>query len=580
VAEADPRPESTEPDAVAPERGPTVREAMTFGGFQQAQLIGGEAGLDRRIEWVRIMETPDTAHSLQPGDLLLTTAFPIKDDRQAQIGLLRSLAEAGAAGLVVKPERYLRELPAEMAHEADLHQVPLFTLPNEVNWVDLMTPLLERIINAEHSRLKRSFDIHRRFTELVLDGKGMTEICRTLSELLNAAVVVEDSSFHLLAHAGGAGDPHRKETIARHGTPQRVLFDPGIQAVLREVAANRGPMKVKPFPHLGMHRERIIAPILAANQVLGYISIVDPRPAQEELAYMAVEQAAIVIALAMSKEREVAEVEGRVRGEFLDDLTHGTYGDENAAQRRARHLGYPLAGGHVLLAVDIDNFREYIRSRQLSEETIQAVKRDFHRRVTATIKAAYPRFLLSTRSDTVYALLPMGQDAGEYRGRVGSLGGQVRDAITQWKPGFTVSAAFSGPVEAPIEVPTAYREVTAVLETLARFERREQVVAVPDLGLTGLLAAITDDRLVDYAQRHLGRLADHDQQRSGQLVETLRAYLESGEQQAAAKRLAVHPNTLRYRLDRIREIAGLEPDDPETRLNLSVALRIYSLLGL
>jgi len=37
---------------------------MTFGGFQEAQLIGGEAGLDRRIEWVRIMETPDTAAAL------------------------------------------------------------------------------------------------------------------------------------------------------------------------------------------------------------------------------------------------------------------------------------------------------------------------------------------------------------------------------------------------------------------------------------------------------------------------------------------------------------------------------------
>jgi purine catabolism regulator len=42
----------------------------------------------------------------------------------------------------------------------------------------------------------------------------------------------------------------------------------------------------------------------------------------------------------------------------------------------------------------------------------------------------------------------------------------------------------------------------------------------------------------------------------------------------------VHPNTLRYRLDRIREITGLELEDPETRLNLSVALRVQQLLGM
>ena len=63
-------------------------------------------------------------------------------------------------------------------------------------------------------------------------------------------------------------------------------------------------------------------------------------------------------------------------------------------------------------------------------------------------------------------------------------------------------------------------------------------------------------------------------------AEYLRAYLETGEQQHAAQRLRVHPNTLRYRLDRIREITGLNLEDPETRLNLSVALRVQTLLGM
>jgi len=118
------------------------------------------------------------------------------------------------------------------------------------------------------------------------------------------------------------------------------------------------------------------------------------------------------------------------------------------------------------------------------------------------------------------------------------------------------------------------------MESLARFKRWGQVVAVPELGLTGLLAAVSDERLVDYSRRHLGPLIEHDSARKGALVATLRAYLETGEQQQAAHRLRVHPNTLRYRLDRIREITGLDLEDPETRLNLSVALRVQSLLGM
>jgi len=564
------------PDALA-EPKPTVREAMRFGHFASAKLVAGADGLDRPIEWVRAMETPE----VQPraGDLIFTTGFPIKDDPEGQIRLIAKIADSEGAGLVVRPYPYMRKLPAEMLSEADRLKVPLFTVAQDVQMVDLMAPLLERIINAEHWRLKRSMEIHRRFTELVLDGKGVKEICATLAELLESAVTIEDASFHLLAHAGGAGDPHRKETIQRQGTPQRILFDPQIQRMLREVEARRGPVKVPAFPHVGMSRERLIAPILAANQVLGYISVLDHPPHNEELAFMAIEQAALVLALAVAKERELAEVEGRIRGEFLEDLLHGTYGEEAAAQRRARHLGYPLHGHHIVMLVDIDDFRGFIGSRQVSEDAIQALKREFLRRVTGVVRASYGRALVQGRSDSVAALLPVGTEPGDYQARGHALGLQIRENIADWKPGFTVSVGFSGPAEAPAGLAAAQREVISVMDSLARFKRWGQVVAVPELGLTGLLAAVTDERLVDYTRRHLGPLVDHDAARKGSLVPTLRAYLETGEQQEAAKSLRVHPNPLRYRLDRIREISGVDLEDPETRLNMAVALRVQALLG-
>src|ERR1700680_2216751 len=295
---------------------PTVRDAMRS-ILAGAKLVAGADGLDQSIEWVRLMETPEILP--RAGDLMFTTGFPIKDDPEAQIRLVSRIADSGGVGLVVRPMPYLRKLPPEMLTEADRLHVPLFTIAAGVQLIDLMAPLLERIINAEHWRLKRSIEIHRRFTELVLDGKGVNEICRTLADLLESAVSVEDASFHLLAHAAGSGgDPHRRETIARQGTPPRVLFDPQIQRMLRDLEAKRGPVKVPAFPHVGMSRERLIAPILAANQVLGYISVLDHPPHSEELAFLALEQAALVLALSIAKEREPAAGEGRLRGALLE----------------------------------------------------------------------------------------------------------------------------------------------------------------------------------------------------------------------------------------------------------------------
>jgi DNA-binding PucR family transcriptional regulator len=44
---------------------------------------------------------------------------------------------------------------------------------------------------------------------------------------------------------------------------------------------------------------------------------------------------------------------------------------------------------------------------------------------------------------------------------------------------------------------------------------------------------------------------------------------------AAAAKLHIHKNTLRYRLRRLTEIAGLDLSDPDTRLGLMLQLRIH-----
>src|SRR6202022_759752 len=105
-------PESGDPAGKIPP--PTVREAATFGAFAKASLVGGSQGLDRQIEWVRVMETPETPQRLRHGELLLTTGFPVKDDTGAQIELVDGVARSGGSGVVVKLGRYIDAVPPEM----------------------------------------------------------------------------------------------------------------------------------------------------------------------------------------------------------------------------------------------------------------------------------------------------------------------------------------------------------------------------------------------------------------------------------------------------------------------------------
>ncbi|HHX85859.1 MAG TPA: PucR family transcriptional regulator, partial [Actinomycetales bacterium] len=57
------------------------------------------------------------------------------------------------------------------------------------------------------------------------------------------------------------------------------------------------------------------------------------------------------------------------------------------------------------------------------------------------------------------------------------------------------------------------------------------------------------------------------------LEETLRAYLDSGGHvEACARRLYVHPNTVRYRLKRVGQITQFDPLDSRDGFVLRIAL--------
>ena len=560
----------------------TVREALRLGGLQRGQVLAGSAGLDRPITWVKVLESPETLDWLAEGELVLTVAFAIKDDRAAQANLMRGLAGVKSSGLVLKPERYLPEIPGEMLVQAEEYGIPLITIPEDVSYLEIMAPILERIINEQNVQLRRSIDIHRQFTQLALDGQGVEAIVRTLGEMVESSVTLEDyPDFHLLASHSvpGVTDRHRQQTLKHHGTPRDVLEAAPIQAMLQQVREGKAPRRVPAFPELGLTAPRVMTPVMAGPECLAYLSIMDHPPHTEDLALMAIEHAATVLALELIKQREVSEAEDRVRGELVDDLLAGTYGDDANAIRRARYLRYDLTVPHGLLVVDIDQFAHFIKDRRLGEERIIALKHQLLQLVVGATRRLHARHLVAAHSDSVTVLLPVPSgDASEVSE---TLAKRIQAAVAQSELGLTVSVSVGRVCRQPGDYRDAFREAQRALGLMVRFGKREQVINYERLGVYRLLAQV-DDRagLEAFAGRVLEPLATYDRARGTPLLHTLEVYLQRhGNLRQSARDLHVHLNTLHYRLRRIGEITGMDLKDADARLDLLLALRVRALTG-
>lgn len=94
---------------------------------------------------------------------------------------------------------------------------------------------------------------------------------------------------------------------------------------------------------------------------------------------------------------------------------------------------------------------------------------------------------------------------------------------------------------------------------LGRLRSRDRTIALPELGVYGLLLQLDDPQdLRRFTDHTLTPLREHDDRRGAELVRTVRAYLDNGMNVArTAAELYVHPNTLGLRLKRIEELTGL-----------------------
>lgn len=125
------------------------------------------------------------------------------------------------------------------------------------------------------------------------------------------------------------------------------------------------------------------------------------------------------------------------------------------------------------------------------------------------------------------------------------------------------------------QISESYQQASYVLDFLKATERKNVIYRYNQLGIMRLLWKLNQDELKEFTIEYLAKLIEYDKGNSTEWLDTLGVYLEEGGSiQQAAKRLFIHPNTMSYRVKRIKEILGIDLQDQEVQLNLLAAYKI------
>src|SRR6187399_2574244 len=147
-----------------------------------------------------VLEMPQPDDLLKGGELVLTTGLGASEDPAAWTA---SLVGQGMAALAVELGSSWRAVPdAVLAHCAG---VPVVAFHRPVRFIEITEAVHSEVVNAQFALLARGEEIHRRFTELILQGRGVPEILAELTAAVGNPVVLEDAGGSLVYYVSG---PH------------------------------------------------------------------------------------------------------------------------------------------------------------------------------------------------------------------------------------------------------------------------------------------------------------------------------------------------------------------------------------
>jgi DNA-binding PucR family transcriptional regulator len=384
-------------------------------------------------------------------------------------------------------------------------------------------------------------------------------LANVLAERIGGPVILEDANFEVLAYSSFTGtvDPGRDRTIlGRRMLPEWIehLERTGALGRLRTstdvIDISSGPWQA---------RRRLITAVRWENRLIGVLWAAEdgslPADAPERL-----RESADLAAPHLLRHHDSHRAERLWRGRLVRSLLDG----RDDFRRHADELGLPRNATYAVLGFTPDE------AATLTDDEWD--------RLTDHVALSCGVFrwqsAVSRSGATVFALVVVPADSAddavlrlgrEIAGRViPVLGRRLRGAVSTAGPGLSEIRARRWETENALEV--LRNEPSADNARFVRYDDVRPLALLHEFGL--LLADRPDLRLPA-----LWRLEEEDARKHSALLPTLRTYLQSNMNASeAARRLNLHVTTLRYRLGRIREVSGLDLDDPRIALVCNLLL--------
>ena len=545
----------------------TVRKLLESEQFPKMKLLCGEKGLDLEVKGIRIIEIEDMERYLTGGEILITSfqVYLSCNDREVEQHF-EDLVKSDISGFIVKKRKEYdptgRRLSLLEKH-CKKYEIPLVEIPGDFYYWGIIRYVIMQVFDKATARLKYFKITHDNFNAFILNNNGS---CNTASNIIKfLSVMIENP---VVLYYGNLNC-----MVSTNSDNSKLILSDEIQPYKPNIITKFQYMK-----QMKGSCVQYVVKFAILSEVEIYITITEENRELTELDYMAIENAIINLQYGFLSEFAQDEVKKKYQRDIVHNILNGLLSSKEMTEA-ASQLG--MKESDTYRVVDFHTITKNVQ-RKYTKEQLHEVGV-----IEGELMHLLPDALIYRNMDQIVMIQQVDSDQTEleYQKEMEEIEEVIQRSILYRKKDTDFQIGIGKSVEGYQRLKESYHEASRAIKyidiiRLVTGDKNKSVVHYSNLGFFQIFSKVDDmTELERCIPETLKKLYLYDDEHKGELITTLQMYLRNNQSiKKTAGAMFVHYRTISYRIEKIKQISGINFDNANEVLAVSNGLIIYKML--
>ena len=545
----------------------TVRKLLESEQFPKMKLLCGEKGLDLEVKGIRIIEIEDMERYLTGGEILITSfqVYLSCSDREVEQHF-EDLVKSDISGFIVKKRKEYdptgRRLSLLEKH-CKKYEIPLVEISEDSYYWGIIRYVIMQVFDKDTARLKYFKITHDNFNTFILNNNGS---CNTASDIIKfLSVMIENP---VVLYYGNLNC-----MVSTNSDNSKLILSDEIQPYKPNIITKFQYMK-----QMKGSCVQYVVKFAILNEMEIYITITEENRELTELDYMAIENAIINLQYGFLSEFAQDEVKKKYQRDIVHNILNGLLSSKEMTEAAAQ-LG--MKESDTYRVVDFHTITKNVQ-RKYTKEQLHEVGV-----IEGELMHLLPDALIYRNMDQIVMIQQVDSDQTEleYQKEMEEIEEVIQQSILYRKKDTDFQIGIGKSVEGYQRLKESYHEASQAIKyieiiRLVTGDKNKSVVHYSNLGFFQIFGKVDDmTELERCIPETLKKLYLYDDEHKGELITTLQMYLGNKQSiRKTADAMFVHYRTISYRLEKIKQISGINFDNANEVLAVSNGLIIYKML--